>query len=283
MKFSIIRLALVVAAAVTTLAITASAQLKPNQTYGYGDGQILTFTYTQNFDCIDQPSDDLNFNGIPAESDPSEMQTPICQTSIEPSINPPGVTGDPKSTTDPIFVLVPMFSSNNDQNPADAISCDNVVTGTICGSTLGSTLIGLFGALPEAFKAAPSVYTQCPGPGSAPGTCTMHTSRLDLGPTLVALGYLPPPTSNVFVPTPNHSHVLRNMDSIQIAEWWQVRAVLVLDQSDWPNQDGTSGITTVQDIKAAVAKGTAVQAPSNFFLYFGSVGSADHAHHMNMK
>jgi hypothetical protein len=65
-------------AAVALIAGTMFAQLKPNQTQGFGDGQVLKFTYTQNFDCIDQPMDDLNYNSIPAQSDPSEMQTPIC-------------------------------------------------------------------------------------------------------------------------------------------------------------------------------------------------------------
>ena len=41
------------------LALTASAQTKkPNTTLGYGDGQLLNFTYLQNFDCIDQPNSD---------------------------------------------------------------------------------------------------------------------------------------------------------------------------------------------------------------------------------
>ncbi len=73
---------------------------------------------------------------------------------------------------------------------------------------MASTLISLFGAVPEAFKAKPSVFTQCPEAGTAPGTCTMHAQRLDLGPALVALGYLKPPIANVFVPSPNHSHVV---------------------------------------------------------------------------
>jgi hypothetical protein len=36
-------------AAVALIAATASAQtLKPNQTLGFGAGELLTFTYTQN-------------------------------------------------------------------------------------------------------------------------------------------------------------------------------------------------------------------------------------------
>ncbi|HZW81343.1 MAG TPA: hypothetical protein VFF50_12795 [Candidatus Deferrimicrobiaceae bacterium] len=136
MKLSTIRTALL--AAVTLIAATTSAQtLAPNQTLGFGDGQLLRFIYTQNFDCIDQPADDLNFNGIPAAKDPGEMQTPICQAGINPTINPPGQTDSALNTTEPLYVLVPMFSVNDDQNPNHAISCKNVVSGTLCGHALG--------------------------------------------------------------------------------------------------------------------------------------------------
>ena len=264
--------------------MSASAQkLAPNQTLGFGDSQLLTFSYTQNFDCIDQPNDDLNFNGIIAANDPSEMQTPICEAGTNPSINPPGQIGNPYITTEPLYVLVPLFSTNNDQNPNDAISCNNVVTGTLCGPALGTELITLFGAVPEAFKATPLVYTQCPEPGSAPGTCTMHASRLDLAPVLAELGYIPyPPTANVFLPTPNHSHVIINKDINVKAIWWQVIPVLVTSQSDWPTQDGSSGITSQAALLAAKKAGTAIVAPSNFFLYFSSyTNSGNHSMHMN--
>ncbi|HEY3973160.1 MAG TPA: hypothetical protein VGM18_09160 [Candidatus Sulfotelmatobacter sp.] len=278
MKFSIYRPALFLA--VAAVATIASAQSQPNQTLGYGQGKLLTFTYTQNFDCIDQPGSDLNFNGILAESDPGEMQTPICQVGTQPTINPNGVKGNPAVTSEPIFVLVPMFSVDNNQNPNDAISCDNVVTGTICGSTLGTTLISLFGAVPEAFKARPLVYTQCPEPGAAPGTCTMHASRLDLGPALLALGYVQPPEANIFVPTPNHSHVLINADINLKPIWWQVIPVLVLNQSDWPTKDGSSGLTSLGAIQAALAAGSAIEAPSNFFLFFSSYVNSHAGSHM---
>src|SRR5271168_3630229 len=128
-----------------TLFAQQLGMLKPNQTLGFGDRQLLRFTYTQNFDCIDQPQDDLNYNGIPAESDPGELQTPICVVGTQPSINPPGQIGNPAITTEPIYVLVPMFSVDNDQNPNDAISCNGVVEGTLCGPALGTELITLFG------------------------------------------------------------------------------------------------------------------------------------------
>ena len=262
---AIASLALVAAAA------GAHAQTQTNQTSGYGDGKVLTFTYTQNFDCTEQPTDDLNFNGVRAARDPSETQTPICQAGDATQINPPGMVGYGYKTTDPIFVLVPMFSVNNDQNANDAISCTGVVAGTLCGPALGTELIQLFGAVPEAFKTTPLVYTQCPDHGARPGTCTMHASQIDLAPVLAKLGYIPnPPTANVFVPSPNHSHVIPNTTVTIAPEWWQVRPVLVLQQSDWPSQDGSTGLTSVGKVYAAIKAGRAVQAPSNFFLYFGS-------------
>jgi hypothetical protein len=245
--------------------------LRQNQTEGFGAGKRLLFTYSQNFDCVDQPDDDLDFNKVKAKADPGEMQIPICQAGTNPTINPPGQPGKATKTTDPLYVLIPMFSTNNDQNPNDAISCTNVVPGTICGQALGQTLIQLFGALPEGFKAAPAVYAQCPDPGLPPGTCTMHASRVDLAPVLAALGYIAnPPTANVFVPTPNHSHVLADNAVTQSAEWWQVLPVLVLSESAWPPKNGKSGITSVAALKAAEQAGQAIEAPSNFFLYFGS-------------
>ncbi len=290
MKIGICR-SVLMAAGVASIALSSFAQTAssssspwlPNTTKGYGVGQVLDFVYTQNFDCIDQPQSDLNFNGIEARSDPGEMQIPICQVGTQPTINPPGQIGNPAQTTEPIYVLVPMFSTDNDQNPNDAISCTNVVPGTICGPALGKTLIQLFGALPEGFKAKPAVYTQCPEPGGTPGTCTMHASRLDLAPVLAELGYTSsPPKANIFVPTPNHSHVVIKPDISVPAIWWQVIPVLVLKQSDWPPQDGSRGLTSYDAIQAAVKAGAAVEAPSNFFLYFKSVVQKDSSNAMSM-
>lgn len=163
-----------------------------------------------------------------------------------------------------------MFSVNDDKNPNDAISCKDVLPGTLCGPALGKTLIKLFGAIPEAFKIKLEVFTQCPDPGLPPGTCTMHASRIDLGKLLVALGYLTPPAMNVFLPSPNHSHVLLNQDINIKAIWWQVIPVLVLKESDWPDKDGDHGITSREKLVAAEKAGTALETPSNFFLFFSS-------------
>jgi len=155
-------------------------QLAPNQTHGFCNGPLVTFTYLQNFDCVEEPTMDLDFNGVKAQSDPNELQTPICQVVTEPSAYPTG--GSIKHTAH-LYVFVPMFSVDNDQNPADAMPCPNGGRpGELCGIALGQQLIKLFGFVPEAWKTKvnPAITTQCPDPNNpVPGTCTMHASSVD--------------------------------------------------------------------------------------------------------
>lgn len=266
----------------------AQGQLSPNQTHGFGNSRLVTFTYLQNFDCIDQPTLDLDFNGIKAQSDPNEMQTPICQAVTEPTADPTG--GDIKHTAH-LYVLVPMFSVDHDTNPNDAMPCPNGGRpGELCGPALGRALISLFGFIPEAWKTRvnPVITTQCPDPNNAvPGTCTMHASSVDLSVLLHATGKTGPPTAPVFVPTPNHSHVVDNSRVNTGPIWWEVRPVLVMFQSDWPAADGSSGITSAKVMDDAEAAGRAVEVGSNFFLFFRSEQSSnttalamhDHASH----
>ena len=268
--------AFIVVAASSALAQT---QLAPNQTHAFGNGRLITFTYLQNFDCVDQPALDLDFNRVPAESDPNEMQTPICQVVTEPTADPTG--GDIKHTAH-LYVLVPMFGSST--NAADAMPCPNGGRpGELCGTALGSALIKLFGFIPEAWKTHPAVSTQCPDPNNAvPGTCTMHASSVDLSVLLHATGKTGAPTAPVFVPTPNHSHVVDNSRVNTGPIWWEVRPVLVMFQSDWPTPDGSSGITSAKVMDEAEAAGRAVEVGSNFFLFFSSEGqmtAAAHAMH----
>jgi hypothetical protein len=252
---------------------SASAQLAPNQTNGFGNGRLITFSYLQNFDCVDQPTMDLDFNGVKAQSDPNEMQTPICQAVTEPTADPVG--GDIKHTAH-LYVLIPMFSVDNDQNPADAMPCpDGGRPAELCGVALGKALIALFGAVPEAWKTKvnPAITTQCPDPNNpVPGTCTMHASSVDLSVTLAALGKTGPPTGPVFVPTPNHSHVVDNSRVNTQPIWWEVRPVLIMQQSDWPAPDGSSGITSSKIMDDVEAAGRAIEVGSNFFLFFSSMG-----------
>lgn len=254
------------------------AQLAPNQTQGFGNNRLVTFTYLQNFDCVDQPTLDLDFNEKPAESDPNEMQIPICQPITEPTQDPTG--GDIKHTAH-LYVFIPLFSVDNDMNPNDAMPCPGTPRpGELCGPALGKALIAAFHFLPEAWKAKvnPAITTQCPDPNNpVPGTCTMHASSVDLSTTLFALGQAglispppPAPTAPVFVPTPNHSHVIDNSRVNSGSIWWEVRPVLILHQSDWPAADGSSGITSSKAMDDAEAAGRAIEVGSNFFLFFSS-------------
>ena len=272
-------LTLTICAFLTFAADKASAQLAPNQTHGFGNGGLVTFTYLQNFDCVDQPGLDLDFNGKLAQSDPNEMQIPICQPITEPTADPAG--GDIKHTAH-LYVLIPMFSVDHDTNPAHAMPCPDVPRpGELCGPTLGSTLISLFGAIPEAWKTKvnPAITTQCPDPNNpVPGTCTMHASSVDLSKTLFALGKTGPPTAPIFVPTPNHSHVVDNSRVNTQPIWWEVRPVLVMSQSDWPAADASSGITSSKVMDDVEAAGRAIEVGSNFFLFFSSEKSSHTAH-----
>jgi hypothetical protein len=148
-------LSLAAGACMLFAAHAAPAQLAPNQTQGFGNGGLVTFTYLQNFDCVDEPRLDLDFNGIAAQSDPNEMQTPICQVITEPSTDPSG--GDIAHTAH-LYVLVPMFGS--DTHPDDAMACpDGGRPNELCGTALGNALISLFGFVPEAWKTTPAVAT----------------------------------------------------------------------------------------------------------------------------
>lgn len=262
---------------------SANAQLAANQTNGFGNNRLVTFTYLQNFDCVDQPTLDLDFNHRQAQSDPNEMQIPICQPITEPTADPTG--GDIKHTAH-LYVLIPMFSHNGSKDPNDAMACPFLRMGELCGPALGSALVSAFGFVPEAWKTKPLVSTQCPDPNNpVPGTCTMHASSVDLSTTLFALGQAgiikpppPQPSMPIFVPTPNHSHVIDNSRVNAQPIWWEVRPVLVFDEADWPAPDGTSGITSSSIMDDVEAAGRAIEVGSNFFLFFSSEMSSHTAH-----
>lgn len=252
-------LTLILMAALAVFSNGAAAQVAINQTEGFGEGEELVFTYLQEFYCTHQPFQDLNHNGILAAVDPQEFQRPICVVGKEPNIDP---TGAPIGQTEKLWVIVPFFG--NDHNPNDAFT-----------PTLGQVLLNLFGFIPEAFKKHPDVPVQCPEPGlpetqhkGAPGFCTMHTNRLDLGPVLAKMGKVPPRT-NVFVPAPNHSHILDETNKPPV--WWQVISVLVTDRSAWPNEEGTKGINSIDALRAAQAALKATpDTATNFFLFFSA-------------
>jgi len=112
------------------------------------------------------------------------------------------------------------------------------------------------------------------------GTCTMHASTVDLSKTLIALGKVKgPPKMPIFVPTPYHSHVVDNSRVNAGAIWWEVRPVLVMNQSDWPAADGSSGITSSKVMDDVENAKRAVEVGSNFFLFFSSKADSPHSMH----
>jgi hypothetical protein len=241
------------------LTANASAQLAVNQTEGFGKDQLLTFTYAQNFACVHGPFDDLDHNGMVASADPDEFQTPRCVVGMTPSATPGGV---PLDNVVKLYVIAPFFETN----PAEPAFTPE----------LGAALKSLFGFIPDAFKTHPGVAVQCPEPGppvtahtGMPGTCTMHASRIDLGPALAALGKVPPNTP-VVVPTLNHSHVIDQALTTDPI-WWQIVSVLVTDPAACPSADGTHGITSLDKLRQAQLLGQArPDVSTNFFLFFGS-------------
>jgi hypothetical protein len=230
-------------------------KLQANQTLSYGNSALALFTYQQQFDCVVQPNDDRNYSGKIAAKDAAQFSSPECQIGAPSTIDP---TGGPIARTDVVYVLVPFFETNP-KSPAFT-------------PALGKALRKLFGIVPDAFKPSGRVYTQCPAPGDAVATCTMHPPTVDLGPVLTALGKVPPKTE-VYVPLPNHSHLLPNKTINQRQEWWLVDVVLVENAKLWPSADGKNGITSIAKLQAAQkAKMASAAVPSNFFLFFSSMG-----------
>jgi hypothetical protein len=105
----------------------------------------------------------------------------------------------------------------------------------------------------------------------------MQAPRLDLASVLARLGYIPKsPTANVFLPTPNHSHVVVTTDINLEPIMWQVVPVLVTRPGDWPAENGSNGITARKAVLAAKAAGAAIIHPSR-----SSYPTGNRSLHMN--
>src|SRR5215472_14110950 len=100
---------LAIASLLLLFVAAASAQLKVNQTEGFGKDQLLTFTYGQNFSCIHQPFDDLDNNGKVAAVDPQEFQRPRCVVGRQSTIGP---TGESIQEVQKLYVIAPFFETN---------------------------------------------------------------------------------------------------------------------------------------------------------------------------
>ena len=237
--------------------------LRANETFGFGDNQMLVFRYHEQFDCVIGPESDVDSIGKPADRAPGQFATPECVIGIPSQLAPSGKTF---AQTDPLYVLVPFFETNKKTRAFTP--------------ALGKALKKLFGFIPDAFKTDPGVAVQCPAPKDKPATCTMHPLQINLGPVLVALGKLPK-GSNLYVPLVNHDHLLNNGTINQGTEWWKLIVVLVEDPKAWPNATGTTGITSLAKLRdAQTKKQVSADVPSNFFLFFSSYVSHNGANRM---
>jgi hypothetical protein len=70
------------------------------------------------------------------------------------------------------------------------------------------------------------------------------------------------------VPLPGHDHLVGTLAN-HVLIWWNLKVVLVYNQSYWPPLDGSSGISSVAALEAAQDAGAASSAlPTNVFFEF---------------
>ena len=270
-----------------TLPPRPNVTINVNQTDGFGNGELLVFSYFQQFFCTHEPFDDLDNDGDVAAVDPEEFQRPRCVVGRQsPSIDP---TGDDIDGVEPFFILVPFFDADDDSEAAVSANSSQSEN-----EAFAATLQSLFGFVPDGFDPTPGVDVQCPEPGPPLtahkgdfGTCTLHADTVDLGPLLVQLGLVPSMTA-VQTPTPNHSHIIdgKNFGAI----WWLLNINLVNDRSVWPDVDGNCPagnaagdaevcLNSVDALRVAQAAGQVSNSIStNFFLFFDSREQHGHAH-----
>jgi hypothetical protein len=252
----------VTASAGSSASANPSRPIRVDQTDGYADGKVVVFTYGENYQCVHEPFDDRDGDGVPAAQDPGEFQKPVCEVGFgtKVGIDP---AGEPATKTEDLFVIVPFFDADDDGEAAGG---------------LAPTLSSIFGGLvPDAFDPTPGVPVQCPEPGGALsqqtgefGTCTMHPSQIDYAQLLSEVRPdLFAGLANLDLPLVNHSHIIRGKNFKPV--WWHLKVILVTDENAWPDVNGTKGIRSVADITAAQTAGKALPTiNSNFFLFFSS-------------
>jgi len=105
--------------------------------------------------------------------------------------------------------------------------------------------------------------------------------QLQCAPANIAVCFDHPATVSVpglgVVPLPGHDHLI-NTAAGNYDEWWNVVVDLVLTPSVFPTLSGSTGITSLHDLRAAQDHGlVAPDIPTNFFLDFAVIapGHAD--------
>jgi len=124
------------------------------------------------------------------------------------------------------------------------------------GTSLGNTTHGDTLYIPVPLFANPPA-TQC----TATATCIDHPPTIDLSAISADLPGSPTPSSLYNVPIPAHDHVVGTRNN-GLPEWWNVEVVATTSASTY------STLTSVSAIHAAITGGTAIEAPTNAFLFF---------------
>lgn len=222
--------------------------LPPHMVEAFGEGQVVALSYLTTYYCPTTPASDLDppfglGDGHPQSEDASEYQVPPCflGDTGTGSILPPGLAGSvfPEARTfwgiGPVFGASPYFSNNQ----------------------------------------ATDVDTHCSEPGPPvtqrkgdPGTCLMHPSTLRIA--LIKddpMRQLPDP-----LPLPQHDHIVP--ETSFPPSWWNIKGVLILDRSIWPDRDGDcpagppACVTSVAALRAAQANGLASRDfDSNIYFF----------------
>lgn len=245
------------------VATPPSQPLKANQVEAYGLNGLSALTFYMNFACVHEAFSDLDLNGKIAAIDPAEFAAPICSLGADLKM---GVTGKPldASDDDALYLIGPWFDADSDNEAAPSIS-----------PALADSMKQVFHGIPDAFDSNPGISVHCPEPGLPKtarkgefGTCSMQPISVDLGAAMGALGFIPPNTRYV-VPLPNHSMII-NADNLR-PKWRQVKVVMVYDAGEWPNAEGSKGITSLQTIQDCQARNLCAPTfPTNLFLYFSA-------------
>jgi hypothetical protein len=124
--------------------------------------------------------------------------------------------------------------------------------GTMLGNTQHSDTL----YIPVPLFANPPA-TQC----TATATCIDHPPTISLSRIAADLPGNPSPSSVANVPIPAHDHVVGTRNS-GLPEWWNVEVVATTSPSTFATLTSTSAIS------AAVTAGTAIEAPTNAYLFF---------------
>ena len=127
------------------------------------------------------------------------------------------------------------------------------------GTSLGNTTHGDTLYIPVPLFADPPP-TQCAA-GTATMICIDHPKTVDLSRIAAALPGSPSPSSVSNVPIPAHNHVIATRNNAN-PEWWNVEVVATTSPSTF------AGLTSLSAINAAVAAHSAIEAPTNAYLFF---------------